>query len=357
MVEENSSAASAEPEPITLAAIMTALNDRFDSVESTQKEIKDRIARLETKNGLLVEEKARGVAERMFGSDFSSPFLIKSIHDLVKLVSKANDPKIPSDDYNARNAAVLKLVKVLEPLRQSFAISAASEIYKVAQDPLFQQFAPTVEEIGKVKKEIEKPENSIGNIEKNCGKLLGLVQVLSVPVLSVSNETEGDAAARSKKMQKAFKKKLERIKKGCAANVDNLADCGGPGILFACALTKCSAEDLESTKEWIEKHCNIFDFNEEVECDMRGKVALVDHAAIIEAAEIKSSFTEMDKAKKQLELRVSLVKFALDHVFEKGRFQNVITKGHLFVLEPGDKQQTKNCTVENGMSLFVYTIH
>jgi len=166
------------------------VNDRFDIVESSQKEIKDRIARLETKNGLLVEEKARGMAERMFGSDFSSPFLIKSIHDLVKLVSKANDPKILSDDYNVRNAAVLKLVKVPEPLRQSFTISAASEICKVAQDPLFQQFAATVEKIGKVNEEIEKPENSIGNIEKNCGTLLGLVQDLSVPVLSASNETE-----------------------------------------------------------------------------------------------------------------------------------------------------------------------
>eukprot|EP00977_Amphora_coffeiformis_P002436 scaffold456_cov171-Amphora_coffeaeformis.AAC.3 len=54
---------------------------------------------LEKNQGLLVEEKAPDMASRQFGEDFSRPFLIKSVHNLlVKLIANANMTKLPKDD-------------------------------------------------------------------------------------------------------------------------------------------------------------------------------------------------------------------------------------------------------------------
>jgi hypothetical protein len=83
-----------------------------------QENVLTKLDRLEKRTGILVEEKARAIVTRMFGSDFSERFLIKSIHDVVKLISKANDPELFPDNHNARNEAVSRVVEFLKPLRR-----------------------------------------------------------------------------------------------------------------------------------------------------------------------------------------------------------------------------------------------
>jgi hypothetical protein len=121
-----------------------------------------------------------------------------------------------------------------------------------------------------------------------------------------------------------FKRKLERINRGFGAN-GSLDSCRGPGILFCCAASdKKNGRTLE---DWIEKGCDIDDYNEEVECDVRGSVALVADHATIACGEIKSSIRAFPDAVKQIELRVNLIAFVLHIVFKSGRFEHVIRKG------------------------------
>jgi hypothetical protein len=91
--------------------------------------------------------------------------------------------------------------------------------------------------------------------------------------------------------------------------------------------------DEYSLRKWIVDDCDIFEYNEEVECDIRGSVMLIDKYATISCGEIKSSIASYSTAVKQMELRAKLIEFILHCVFGSDCFDIITKKGHLFVLQ------------------------
>ena len=75
------------------------------------------------------------MASRMFGSYFSERFLIKLIHEVVKLISEANDKRLPEDHgMDAQNDVVDLVIRVLEPLLNSFVRSVIISISMASLD-------------------------------------------------------------------------------------------------------------------------------------------------------------------------------------------------------------------------------
>jgi len=67
-----------------LAQLQGLLNPIIGELGAINKRlgaINKRLSTLEARTGLLVEEKARKMAARQFGEDFSRRFCIKSVHD------------------------------------------------------------------------------------------------------------------------------------------------------------------------------------------------------------------------------------------------------------------------------------
>lgn len=135
----------------------------------------------------------------------------------------------------------------------------------------------------------------------------------------------------------------------------------GPGILMCCAVTQyiytCEKVENVSLKDWIEEKCDIFSFQEEVKGDIRGGVSLVNDFASVECGEIRSSIEEYGEAVAQMNLRINLVKFVLDHAFQSGRFKHVVGIGHLFLECEEDGAQQNNCSKQDGTTIFVHVVH
>jgi hypothetical protein len=361
---------------------VTGLKEEMTGLKRGQDDLKRGFERLNKRTGILVEEKARAQATRMLGSDASERFLIKSIHDIVKLISKADDRDLRHDDQHARNRAVEKVVAFLTPLLPSVVTAAHRVISETSQDAVFghASFYDAKERVKEAKRTIESGNQTTGSpqdtiesdvakqMRSSCGKLLEAVKILGNETKAYDDESNESREKRIKMMTGTFKNKLERIKKAFVdSGNEGLSSCSGPGILLCCGVTQysnivCSpegddAQDVSLLKEWIEEKCNIFDFKEEIECDIRGTVTLVDDHATITCGEIKSSINDYGAAVKQINLRINVTKFVLDRVFQ-GRFKQTIRKGHLFVLECGKDAQQKEPTVgKHGASIFVHELH
>jgi hypothetical protein len=110
-------------------------------------------------------------------------------------------------------------------------------------------------------------------------------------------------------------------------------------------------------EKWIEEDCNIFDYKQELECDLQGSVQLIGKHAIITRGEIKSSTSEYKKARMQMWEQALLIEFVLERMFGEGKFTDVIKKGYLFVLgvEDDDDDQREKTVSLKTVSLFVLT--
>ena len=332
--------------------------------ETTQE-----LSRLNKRTGILVEEKARTVSTDLFGSDFSKRLLIKSLYEVLKLISKADDALLPKEHgTDAQNKAAKVLIKFLEPLRFSFFKSAGCSISDAASHATFNlpEFEAPKATINDITTQIQSSaeEETLANIAKNCGMLLGAVAKLGTKDFVGEQETEKQRDKRVKMMTGRFKRKLERLKNGftCRAKEDisdALATCSGPGIMFCCALAYAPKKDWRNEDalcKWISDTCDIFDYNEEVECDLRGSVSLVEKHATISCGEIKSNASAYGEAVKQMELRSKLVEFVLQCIFDH-RFEKITKKGHLFVLEMIDEDQRRAAALDDGGELSIFVHH
>ncbi len=264
--------------------------------ETTQE-----LSRLNKRTGILVEEKARTVSTDLFGSDFSKRLLIKSLYEVLKLISKADDALLRKDHgADAQNKAAKVLIKFLEPLRFSFFKSAVFSISIAASHETFDhpQFKAPKATINDITTQIQSSAQgqTLANIAKNCGMLLGAVAKLGTKDFVEEQETEKQRDKRVKMMTGRFKRKLERLKNGftCRAKEDisdALATCSGPGIMFCCALAYAPKKDWKNEDalcKWISDTCDTFAYNEEAECAPRRPVSLIQTHALISCPHIHS---------------------------------------------------------------------
>jgi hypothetical protein len=341
---------------------MKEVKSEMKEVKSEMKKVKTHLDRLDKRTGILVEEKARMMASRMFGSDFSERLLIKSIHEVVKLISKANDKRLPKDHgMEARIDAVDLVLRVLEPLLIAFVKSAVISISVASLDEVFDhsEFAGAKSQIRTAE---ELSRENTPDSAKICGLLIDAVKKMSTETL-IGDEDEDKKGKRVKSAGR-FKRKLERIK-ATFLGKNGLTSCSGPGIMFCCAVS-CAPKmiwgDENSLRKWIEDVCDIFEYSEEVECDVRGSVMLIGKYATISCGEIKSSIATYSTAVKQMELRAKLIEFILHCVFGSDSFDTVTKKGHLFVLEAEEDDQRMaarsiGTEANNELSVFVHRIY
>jgi hypothetical protein len=119
----------------SLTAQITYVKEQITDVKEQTTDVKKQLTKLDKRTGLLeglvVEEKARGAAKRHLGDDFVKACTFKSIHDVAKVIAKANHKDLPSSNsfLNTRIAAVEKVVTVLEALSHSFAMSAVVAVF------------------------------------------------------------------------------------------------------------------------------------------------------------------------------------------------------------------------------------
>jgi hypothetical protein len=277
-----------------------------EQVQDIEKNFSD----LDVTSGILVEDKARIVASRSFGDEWSKSLTIKSIHDIVELISKANTKNVPNDEYKAADDckdAETKVVDFLRPLLFSAVKSAANAVLKQSQTDEFEDevFAQAKRNIDKATQNIVKVESTtedVGNyLKNNLGKIIGAVIQLSED--TPPDEDDSVAADKRKKlMEGRFKNKLVRIKRGLGNERNGLIDPRGPGVLLCCAISSVYGEyvreeegkstgeyDMAGLSNWLAEKGNIFDFKEQLECDFQGRLVLDNQNAYIERGEAKTS--------------------------------------------------------------------
>jgi hypothetical protein len=355
--KEGSSNASQEvPSPVSVAEAPATLSDIAKLLNPIQKMLES----LNKRTGILVEEKARVEARNLFGSDFSKRLLIKSLFEIIKLISKADDPKLPKEYGTVEHTKAVGVVADhIRPFLPFFVRSALRQLSDLAGKPTFDhnEFAPGKKKIAQVVEllEEEKPEVE-PDFLKICGLLIEAVKALGTEN-QVGSETLEEKDKRVKTTTGTFKRKLNRLKAGFTEG--GLATCAGPGVMICCALSgapKGLWEKEQDLCNWIAKNSDIHDWMEEVECDLRGSVMLAGANATISSGEIKSSMHGYGEAAKQMKLRVGLIEFVLQLVFEN-RFTNVTKKGHLFVLDRSDEndQQTRTTQDSGEISIFLHS--
>jgi transglutaminase/protease-like cytokinesis protein 3 len=169
---------------------MNEVKRDMNEVKRHMNEVKTQLDRLEQRTGILVEEKARMMASRMFGSDFSERFLIKSIHEVVKLISKANDKRLPKDHgMNARIDAVDLVLRVLKTLLIAFVKSVVLSISIASTDEVFDH-----SEFEGAKSQIETAEHlsqgKTPDSAKICGLLIDAIKKMSTETLVGGHEEQ-----------------------------------------------------------------------------------------------------------------------------------------------------------------------
>ena len=400
-----------------IAALLHPINKslrRLDDVVHRLDCLADDVHRLERRSGILVEEKARAKARDMFGINFSKSLLIRSIHDVVKHIAKADHEELPAENGDLQiNAAVEKVAGVAQRYAGTFVVSALLSLKKVAANKVFNDdvFAKCKQDLTNLDKLLSTKDPDFSNI---CGRMIGIVQQLG-NTSRIGEETDEEKKERIKSATGTFQRKLKRLKSGFEADkkkkerieketeifqgelkrleseletdednedkkmaiasatarfqcklefFDNQIDlidytnCSGPGIMICCELSQISnqvqpsAENIRDISEW----------KEEVECDIRGSVSLIGKHATISTGEIKTSAKEYNKARQQIELRVALIEYILQLALEKEgnneekkRFTNVIKKGHVFVLEKDESNQRGMAREFGDVSMFYHT--
>ena len=359
---------------------LRGIDNRLSAVEAVQANMNDelrainkRLSTLEKRTGLLVEEKARSSAARQFGEDFSRRFFIKSVHDLVKLISKAHTNSVQNDQHS-RNCAAKKLVQeYLEPLLPVFMKAMVYSVKEASEAPEFAK-----KEFDQIKKNfsnraVDPVDSAVKNLSKGgnteslqakdklmremnriCGSTLHAVKELSET--PIEGEDPSALKTRAKLMTARFKRKLDRMK---LAFQGDLESCKSPGIMLlsflSCADKEKWGQGKKGLREWAESHSSkIFDSQEEIECDCTPSILAIDQHATIQVGEIKSSLAQKGKACEQMELQAKLVELGL-FALVRDDFQ-IVTRGHLFVLEAPDDSQSLQSTEMRGISLFVHRV-
>jgi len=379
------------------------ISQSVSRLEQSVLRLEQNVVRLEQTSGILVEEKARAKARAMFGINFSKSLLIKSIHDVVKHIAKADHEKLPAENGDLQiNAAVEKVAGVAQRYAGTFVRSALLSLKKVAAYKVFDddKFDGCKQDLTILDELLSTKDPDFGDI---CGKMIAIVLRLG-NTSRIGKETDEEKNKRIKSATGTFQRKLKRLKFGfetdkekkkqnklvtetfkrelkLATDEDNedkiksivlattrfqkledsddlikYANCYGPGIMICCELSQIenqvqpSAENIRDIREW----------KEEVECDIRGSVSLIDNYATISTGEIKTSAKEYNKATKQIELRVALIEYILQLALEKEgnnkekkRFTNVIKKGHVFVLGK-DKSNQRRVARESSRNVSMF---
>lgn len=272
-----------------------------DLLKDALEPINDRLVRINDRLGALVESDVRKTAASMFGDSFAKPFLIRSVHDAVYLVSKAKFEVLRPDAYVERQKAAEKLAKkaadYVAPLVRAFLASFEKDYGKVAE-----------------------AKEAVNN--KDYSKCLGMLI--------------REANKEGSKVTYNVKEKLERLKKACpkpqkndgaeeAGDLSNLLSCEGPGVML---LQVASI----FTKVQLMTEDNIFDkgvLYEEIELDMRGTISLVGRHATIACGETKSSLALRAKGVSQLQVRTRFLETVVQVLFPD-KFEHFVLIGHLF---------------------------
>jgi hypothetical protein len=311
-----------------LTALIKPLSDQLSAVQKSQE-------KTEKVLGLLVEDKARQMARRQHGENFSRPFKIKSIHDLVKLIANANTIHLKKDDYNNRTKKVNELVEILEKLLPSFYKRAIRRVFEVVDQN--SEFAG--ECFATIKAEFQEKVIDTLNLdevdwEKKIGLTIGILSKL--------------------KLISRFKRKLERLKVTASGD---LTSCNSAGIMLLSALAEGGKDVWGKTDgekcEWIESNIDVFAFKEEIECDLTPMVSVVQKYATIMVGEIKTSINRYTDAKKQMICMVDLLHLGLFFVVGEP-FHSVVKKGYLYVIEAKENDQRFAGEIDDGISMFVY---
>jgi hypothetical protein len=329
-----------------------------DEREKKRDKLLDKMSKqldcLETRTSSLCEEKARNVAKNMFGDSFSKRLLIKSIYEVVKLIAKADDPDLPKDhNIHSRMEAVGKVALSIKPSLPFFVQAAHRALVETSNSVMGDQdgFKDAKEKLRNATKLL-----SSGSVDYKmiCGLMLEVVKGFGTKDQG-GNETEEDRDKRIKETTGKFKRTLERLKKGF--DEGGLEDCDGSGIMICLELSMVPKAHRVPLKweQWIEEHSDIRNWNEEVECDIRGSVMLVGGHALISVGEIKTSIKYRHDAVVQMTQRGNLIEFVLQNIFDC-RFDHVVKKGHLFVLESSKNNQTGHQQTEDDLSVFVHRI-
>jgi hypothetical protein len=179
---------SLEDENAQLLAMMQDMEKRQEKTATKEQvqDIQKNVSNLTDTAGILVEDKARIVARRQFGDEFSEPLKIKSIHDIIKLISKADTENVPKDEYKAqkRKDAKTEVVDFLRPLLHSAVKSAAKAVFKQSQtdefeDEVFTDAKKHIEIATQKIVEAESATEDVEDLKHNLGKIIGGVIQLS----------------------------------------------------------------------------------------------------------------------------------------------------------------------------------
>jgi hypothetical protein len=342
----------------------------LQNMEKTVQDMEKKFSDLADTSGILVEDKARIVASRMFDDEWSESLTIKSIHDIVELISKANTKNVPNDEYKADECKdeETKVVDFLRPLLPSAVKSAAKAVLKQSQTDEFEDgvFAQAKRKIDKATQKIVEAESAAEDVEDylkhNLGKIIGAV-------IQLSNDTppdEDDAVAagkRKKLMDGRFTNKLKRIKWGLGNERNGLIDPQGPGVLLCCAMSSvygeyvCEEEgkstgeyDMAGLSNWLAEKGNIFDFKEQLECDFQGRVVLDNQNAYIERGEAKTSIKYKGEAMQQMNDQALVIEFILALISKDKKYQKIRKRFYLFVLK-GDADDQRSRKSEKGATV------
>jgi hypothetical protein len=105
--------------------------DRLDKSYDCLDKRMSVLTRLDKRMSVLTEDKARSVAKDMFGSYFSKRF--KSIDQVVKHISKANDPKLPSEhSFRIIADATTNVARYVQPHLPAFVKAAYRALVETA---------------------------------------------------------------------------------------------------------------------------------------------------------------------------------------------------------------------------------
>ena len=346
-----------------LAQLQGLLQGLLNPIVGELGSINKRLSTLEARTGLLVEEKARKMAARQFGEDFSRRFCIKSVHDLVKLISKANTSQLRSDDFESRFDAVKKLTGLLKPLLPDFMKAMVDSVKKALDCPEFANdafveikesfFAMAVKPFDE-----SQPDSDSLDMKRICGITICTVKKLSETTLVGENTESPALQARAKLMNARFKRKLDRMKKAFEGKHD-LATCESAGIMLLSFLSHAGKEVWKGgetgLRTWVRSGSeDIFDFKEEIECDLMPLVSVVSQHATLMVGEIKSTIDDYGKACKQMLYEAKLLELGLFFLVQDN-FASIVKKGHLFVLEARKNDQRLEPKLqENDLSVFVH---
>eukprot|EP00977_Amphora_coffeiformis_P002437 scaffold456_cov171-Amphora_coffeaeformis.AAC.4 len=170
-------------------------------------------------------------------------------------------------------------MKLLKPLLPSFQKVAIEAVNKALQDnaAAFQhvdfseakkKFQTVAIDPIKTKTGTELESLDWSAWRKMNGVTLNLVKVLGETQIDGEDGGSETLRARAKILKGPFKRKLERLILAVGTE-DHLDSCDGAGIMLLAALGVGVWKGTEEEKrKWIEENCNVFDFKEDVECDL-----------------------------------------------------------------------------------------